>query len=149
LAQREFAGIAAAIVQQVARQTAMSAIAGKKPLRMYQQLLSAIRKTGTGRLQTAVNSMTVQLHNAAPLAESRTAGVTKVGIDAEKLEPRRPSRFLRKWFKQDHAVHVHRWRDQEEEEEEVDWMTAGDDKVCWICEDLAESSPYAIDLAES
>jgi hypothetical protein len=138
-AKREFAGIAAATMQQVSRQAAAAAIGRRKPLPMYQRVLAVLRKIGHTRMKAAANTMAVQLHNAGRLAAFREAGITQVGIDPERLEPARPSRFIK---------HDHRLHDQTEEEE-VDWVTAGDELVCPICESLAEQSPYKIDLAEA
>jgi hypothetical protein len=93
LAAREFAGIAAKMVQHVSRQAGEAAIGGRKPLPMYQKVLAVLRKVGQVGMKAAVNSTTVQLHNVARLAVFREAGVTRVGIDPERLEPPRVRRF--------------------------------------------------------
>jgi hypothetical protein len=95
LALGEFAGIAQALIQQVTRQAGMAAIGGLKPTRIYRAVLTSLRKVGEARLKSAVNSLTVQLHNTGRLTQFQVAGVAQVGIDAEQLEPRRPSRFLK------------------------------------------------------
>jgi len=100
LAAREFAAIAATMVQHVSRQAAAASVAGRKPLPLYQRVLAVLRKVGQARMKAAVNYMTVQLHNAARLAAFRAAGVTRVALVPERLEPPRPSRFLR----HDHLV---------------------------------------------
>lgn len=102
LAANEFAGIAQALIQQVTRQAGMAAIGGRKPLPMYRAVLSALRKVGERRIKSAVNTLTVQLHNTARLGQFQAAGVTHVGIKAELLEPTKSSRFLRK---HDHSAH--------------------------------------------
>jgi hypothetical protein len=103
LANREFGGIAAVMVQQVSRQAASAAIGGLKPALMYRSVLAVLRKIGQVRLRTAVDTLVVQVHNAARLAHFEKAGITQVGLIPEMLEPPRPSRFGRQ---HDHR-HVH------------------------------------------
>lgn len=100
LARRELAGIVAALVQQVSRQAATAAIGRRKPLPMYQQVLTVLKKIGMVRLKAFINFMVVKLHNAARLEQFRVAGITRIGIVPERLEPHKPSRFLR----HDHAM---------------------------------------------
>jgi hypothetical protein len=166
LASREFAGIAGAVVQQVSRHVAIAAISKRRPLPIYQRMLPVLKQTGQARVKTAINTMTVQLHNAGRLAQFRTAGVKQVGIDAERLEPAKPSRFLKSFIKRDHAQHVHDisaanfllalasnvLAAAEEAGGEKDYfevMTAGDDLVCPVCEALATEGPYEMDLADA
>src|SRR5262245_36961805 len=59
LAQREFAGIAGAVVQQVTRHAATAALAKRRPLPLYQRVLPVLRQVGGARVKLAVNSMTV------------------------------------------------------------------------------------------
>jgi hypothetical protein len=140
LASREFAGIAAALVQQVTRQAATAAVGRRKPLPMYQRVLTVLKKVGAVRMRAAINSITVQLHNVARLAQFRAAGVTQVGVVPEKMEQAKRSRFL----KHDHLV-----RDQDEEGDFVNVLTAGDDLVCIVCEDISDEGPYPLDEAET
>jgi exonuclease VII small subunit len=114
LAAQEFAGIAAAMIQQVTRQAAMASLGGLKPGPMYRTVLMAQRKIGQARFKAAVNTMAVQLHNAGRLAQFRASGVRYVGIDPELLEAPRPSRFL----KHDHA-HDHWVRDDSAQEKAI------------------------------
>lgn len=109
LAGREFAGIAAALVQQVTRQAAGAALGRRKPQPMYRRVLPVLRKVGDARVRLATNTLTVKLHNSGRLAQFRAAGITRVGITPERLEPRKPSRFL----KRDHLQHDHRLHDRE------------------------------------
>jgi hypothetical protein len=95
LAQREFAGIVAVMVQQVARQATNAAVRKVKPPMMYRQVLAVLKKIGLARLKLAVNSLTVQMHNVARVQAFREAGVTRIGIFPEMLEPMKPSRFLK------------------------------------------------------
>jgi hypothetical protein len=116
LAGREFAGIAAALVQQVTRQAAGAALGRRKPQPMYRQVLPVLRKVGDARVRMATNTLTVKLHNSGRLAQFRAAGITRVGIDPERLEPRKPSRFL----KRDHLRHDHRLHDRETQKERTE-----------------------------
>ncbi len=105
LANREFGGIGEALVQQVSRQAASAAIGGLKPALMYREVLQVLRKVGQVRLRTAVDTLVVQVHNAARLAHFEKAGITRVGLIPEMLEPPRPSRF---GFRRQHDHrHVH------------------------------------------
>jgi hypothetical protein len=106
LANREFGGIAAAMTQQVSRTAAQAAITGRTPRPMYQMVLGVLRKIGQSRLKTAVDTLVVQVHNAARLAHFEQAGITQVGLIPEMLEPPRPSRFGLQWVRHDHAHHL-------------------------------------------
>jgi hypothetical protein len=101
LAAREFQGITAAMVQQVARAASGAAVAGHKPAKMYRTVLAVLRSVGQSRMKAAVDTLTVQLHNTARLTTFHEAGIGRVGLDVERLEPPRPSRFGR--LKHDHA----------------------------------------------
>jgi hypothetical protein len=116
LAGREFAGIAAALVQQVARQAAGAALGRRKPQPMYRRVLPVLRKVGDARVRMATNTLTVKLHNSGRIAQFRAAGITRVGITPERLEPRKPSRFL----KRDHLRHDHRLHDRETQKERTE-----------------------------
>jgi hypothetical protein len=116
LAGREFAGIAAALVQQVTRQAAGAALGRRKPLPMYRRVLPVLRKVGDARVRMATNTLTVKVHNSGRLAQFRAAGITRVGITPERLEPRKPSRFL----KRDHLRHDHRLHDRETQKERTE-----------------------------
>jgi hypothetical protein len=107
LAKNEFTGIVGAMHQQVTRQVMSASLGQLKPAMMYRQVLAILLKIGAARMKLAVNTMTVQLHNAARLEQFRAAGITQVGIDPEMLEPRPPSRFLKRDHARDHA-HDHK-----------------------------------------
>lgn len=106
LAQREFAGIAAAMTQQVSRAAARSAISGAKPLAIYRTVLAVVKRIGLVRLKAAVNYSTVQVHNLGRLEQFRAAGVAQVGIVPELLELPRRSHFVR------HKDHAHHFVDE-------------------------------------
>jgi hypothetical protein len=103
LAQREFDGIAASMVQGVSRQAASAAIGGRKPLPMYRRVLAVLLKVGQRRLKDAVDTLVVMVHNAARLDHFEQVGITQVGLIPERLEPPRPSRFGRRLVKHDHS----------------------------------------------
>jgi hypothetical protein len=106
LAKREFAGIVGAILQQASRQVANAALTGLKPAPMYRSMLTSIRTVGWSRMKTAVNSITVQLHNAGRLEQFKAAGISHVGIDAERLEiARGRAPKMGRVSKHDHLVH--------------------------------------------
>ena len=139
LSRPELAGIAAALVQQVTRQAGLAGITRQKPQLIYRQVLTAIKKVGQTRIKAFVNYITVQLHNAARLEQFRAAGVEKVGIIPERLVNPRPSRFL----KHDHAI-IH----DKASGDFVNVLTAGDERVCIICQDISEEGPYTLDEAQ-
>lgn len=160
LAHREFSGIGSALVQHVTRQAASAALSRRTPLPMYQGVLQAVRRVGQPRLKAAVNSLSVQVHNAARLKQFQAAGVTRVGLTTERLErPRiRPRRL---------QLHDHRWHDAPARKGRgvlsnllrglggiagggglVNVLTAGDDLVCQECEDIADEGPYELDEAQ-
>jgi hypothetical protein len=143
LASQEFAGIAAALVQQVSRQAAGAALGRRKPQPMYRQVLPVLH-VGHARVRAAINTLTVKVHNSGRLAQFRAAGIERVGIEPERLEPRKPSRFL----KHARAVHDHIHRDKAAPDEDTDVLTAGDDLVCEECLSIADDGPYTMDEAE-
>ena len=64
-----------------------ASVGGLKPLPIYRAVLTVLRKQAAGRVKAAVNFLTVKAHNAARLESFRAAGVTRVGIAPERLEP--------------------------------------------------------------
>jgi hypothetical protein len=174
LAKREIAGILAVLVQQVTRATHRAVLMKTKPPMMYRQVLAIMRKIQEQRIWKLCNSMIVTMHNAGRLAQFKSFGLTTVGIIPERL-PRRPGGFtLGELAARTDSLalrHVHDIegpgsRSSREETpsastigrieavterltalEEVNVVTAGDDRVCDECEDIADGGPYGIDEA--
>ena len=90
------------MTQQVSRRAGNAALGQLRPTQVYKEVLVVLRKTAPARMKAAVNTLAVQLHNAGRLTRFREAGITQVGIDPERLEPVRKSRFLRTRRTHDH-----------------------------------------------
>ncbi|HEY5126777.1 MAG TPA: NUDIX domain-containing protein [Bradyrhizobium sp.] len=86
LAQIEFAGIAAALTQQVVRASVAAATKKMKPVRAYALMVRPFDKMAIHRLRANVNTVAVKAHNDAKLASYREAGVTRVGIVPESAK---------------------------------------------------------------
>jgi hypothetical protein len=71
LAQAEFAGIAAALTQQVVRASVAAATQKLRPARAYALMVRPFDKMALHRLRTNVNLVAVKAHNDAKLASYR------------------------------------------------------------------------------
>jgi hypothetical protein len=141
-AQRELAGIGAAMTQRIARTVAAHAGTKSHPLAMYRSVLHTLQTVGANRLNAFANVTTVRLHNAGRLAAFRQGGVTAVGVQAERL-PAKLSPPSRPPLRSDALL------DKEIPETTlVNVMTAGDDRVCDECDGIAAAGPYDIEAAE-
>jgi hypothetical protein len=101
-ATAEIDGIVAALQQQITRHMAVAARARVKPLVMHRGVLYLLRGVGTHRLNLFANTATVHLHNAGRLAAFRAAGVSRVGVNAERLPA----------LRQDHLIDANKTREE-------------------------------------
>jgi hypothetical protein len=151
LARIEIQGILDATVQQVSREAAGIIARGTPRFRALRRLFRVFDKVAQPRLVVMADVMVVKAVNAAKLQVYRSAGIKRVGIDAEVL----PASTMRD------ALTLDRKRALTAEEElqapsrarlqrmyeetEVGVLTSNDDRVCERCEDFAAGAPYAID----
>ena len=144
-ARRELEGIADATIQQVGRAVANGLRAKAKPARISNEVRVIFEKVTIRRIQQLAHTFTVRLHNEGRLDQFSLAGVKSFGLIPETKIKRRKVRD-----------HIH---DAEEDDdrperlqglgEMVNLLTAGDEKVCEECEELADGGPYDIDEAQA
>ena len=126
-ARNELEGIVDAITQQTSRVVSAGLRRGDSANVIYRGCLEVVRKIQRLRLNLLAHEVVVHSHVLGRIYQFREAGYKKVGVIPEA---RRPTH--------DHAVF----------DVQAEIQTAGDDKVCAICQELAENGPYDLDEAE-
>jgi hypothetical protein len=171
----EVVGIAGETKRRVMRHV-LSAIQTKAlPEALMRELRLVLEKITKFRLHLLVNTSVVRAVNHGKLFTYRQSGVKQVGIRPEWLPPKHepPKKRLRDAFRDrrkgvDLVVEVLEELQQAIEEEDrkrqeaerkarleetlgagslVNVLTAGDDKVCDECDDIAAQGPYSLDEA--
>jgi hypothetical protein len=128
-AKSELEGVVDAITQQTTRAVSAGLRRNDPSRKIYADIMSVVRKIQKLRLNLLGHNIIVHEHNLGRLFQFKNAGHTRVGIIPEAhVETRDRKNVL------DEVVAV---------------QTAGDDKVCPICEDIAAEGPYDIDEAEA
>jgi hypothetical protein len=148
----ELQGIVEAFSQQTVRIFSNGLIANVKPQTMHRLMRDRIVKIGMVRSHMLVNHMTVMAHATATLDALEAAGVSQVGIIPEHLPvkiitdaPRRRKRQL--GMRELTRIARRERRLEREFPALVNVETAGDSKVCQVCQDISEEGPYDIDEA--
>lgn len=176
LAKVELSGIAEAVSQQATRAVANGLLHHQRPMAIVRSIWSVIDKVAIARSNAFVDLIIVSAFNQAALDAYESAGISNVGVIPElritpnirdailqdarkkaakkKASPRRKSgpgsRSSRKQLPS--ASTIRRIRKAEEKIEKLGRVrvrTAGDDKVCPICEDIAAHGPYSINRARA
>lgn len=133
--QSELEGIMDATLQQTTRVVNSALLSKAKPRVLKRWLDTRLDKVAIARLTLLVNSKVIQVYNEAKLDYFKAAGLRKIGIDPEAI--------LR-----NHHVHIGDRRGKRLPfPETVGVLTAGDNDVCDICEDISASGPYGIEVA--
>src|SRR5580704_3056591 len=155
----ELSGICDAVGQQAVRAVATGILHRERPALIARRVGLVINSVGRARSRQMAGYMIVKAFSVATLEEFRARGVTKVGTRAERL----------RIVKGPHGKHLVKDRDVRKEEgptpeeieaaeeseetlqelESVEILTAGDDDVCDICEEISDNGPYDIDEAMS
>jgi len=140
LAVSELRGIAGAALQQITRAVTQCMMANDTPTCTANKA-SGVIKIMRARTRAMSEYIVAKTHSTSTLSAFRVVGVTHVGIIPERL---------RKVRQTEHGKVLVRDKrgDIEIGLEEVDVITAGDDNVCPVCEDISEEGPYPIDVAE-
>lgn len=126
----ELQGIMEAVSQQAVRVFAQGQLADTPATTIINTIRTVIGKTGKERGHLLVGFIAVRAFNAAAIDGFRAIGITSVGIDPERLPRIRVTDA------------------NEDLRGLVNVLTAGDDDVCPICQDLADAGPYSLDEAE-
>lgn len=165
LVRMELQGINEAVSQQLVRAAAEALLSNRKPARVYRDMSAIVGKIGKTRGRAMIALLTVRAFGEGTLDTFAALGVKKVGTIPE-YRPRivtdhsftdatrrkgAGSRISR--TEAPSASTVRRIRKQAKEQEKrsglVEVLTAGDDDVCPICEDISDNGPYNIDTARS
>ena len=159
----ELQGMVEAISQHVMREMAQSLLRNTPQNVTFRRISERIQEVGKKRVDAFASTIVVRAHANGTLDAFARLGVNQVGVLAEshlgktgKIHalfdaPRRtPSRRSR----QARSPSTIRRREQEARRLEetlsmVKVETAGDDRVCPICEDIEEGGPYDLDTARS
>lgn len=138
LAHDELRGIIGALVQKVMRAAHVATNRRMVPHMAYREMVKPIDGDIRNRLNLLAHLLTVKGHVKGKVAYYWHAGVTHVGINPEL-------RFRN--LRHDHSFIIDR-RKKRDDDDEVNWATAGDDLVCEDCQDMADGGPYALDEVE-
>jgi len=157
----EVRGIASETERRVMRHVVSAVQARFSPEALMREVRASLEKITRARLNILVNQAVVTSVNAGKLLAYAEKGIKQVGIDPEWLPDHRTHVHDRKEPKQKRKVgrRAKSSRTQQRRErverkleavfagKEVNILTAGDDKVCDECSDIAAEGPYDIDRA--
>jgi hypothetical protein len=151
LAYSELEGIADALYQRAVRNLSEALLRGTgRATEIYVALAGAIDKIGLVRGRALAHTIVVRAHAEATLDGLEAAGVKLVSVEPERVPRIRPHDSLPLSLLRDakkKKARLPRVAPDEVFPEEVDVLTAGDDKVCPQCESIAENGPYEISEA--
>jgi len=160
----EMQGVCEAVSQALVRLAANASIDGTtQPNELLLVMSDRIDKIGVTRSQALVEFMVVKAHSTGTLDQFEAAKVQGVGVVPETVRALRTdsfsdaprgtgpgSRLSRTRAPSASTVQrISRAQTKVEKLERVNIATAGDDKVCDICEGLEEDGPYTINQARS
>lgn len=170
MAVSELKGVVAATQQQATRCVAHCLLSSAPASKIAREVAAVLRKVGRTRSRAMAEYLVVKAHAATTLDAFRQASVTHVGIEPERVSrdaimDRGPMPSVPKGGREGP---VSRSREETPSEStiyraeraqrrleaalgagEVDTLTAGDDRVCEDCQDVADGGPYTLDEAES
>jgi hypothetical protein len=169
LAKVELESIASAVVQALTREAAIALTKRRSNKVMtWRRMAKGFDKIGPRRVMALANTFCVACHNRGRLAAYRAAGITKVGVIAEKLLPKQS--LLLPGGLGDASAQTSRHREvldakhkgyrekkpaksvaelpEAEGGIEVGVRTAEDEFVCIECDAFAANSPHDIDDVE-
>lgn len=156
LAVTELQGIIEAVSQQAAREVAAGLVLNKSAKQIVAAVQAIIDSVGVVRTSAMVDVLVISEFNQAALDCYEAAKIKQVGIVAEAKAKAKAttdafgSRIGRKIAPGIRTIQ--RIKKQEKAVEalgNVNVVTAGDDDVCPICEDIADNGPYSINEARS
>jgi len=159
LAYVELQGIAEAVSQQATREVAKALLHNATPLSVMRTVATIIDKVGVSRTNAMIELMVIKAFGEATLDVYAAAGVIEVNLvpeikrDAQITDARRrgPGSNSSRTTTPSRST-IYRIRRAQRELEKlklVNVLTAGDNKVCKICEAISENGPYKIDTARS
>jgi hypothetical protein len=141
----EIAGIGDAVIQQVTRCAMVVIRRGMKAPKAYGLLASTFDKVALSRTKALADIAVVTAFNHAKLDTYEAAGITEVGVDPE-IHPGTVRPHTGDAARKFNRTTVRR-RGAWSKAKAVGVRTAGDQKVCIFCEEIAEGAPYTTDEA--
>jgi hypothetical protein len=158
----EIHGVAGETQRRVLRHVVHALDAKKSPEALMREVRVVLEKITKLRLNMMINMGVVKAVNAGKLFGYEMLGVKQVGINPEWLPAPRVHRDAKKGKSTEQKIleaamgkrraaiieEVIEAVEEAEEEVLVNILTAGDDKVCEDCEDIAADGPYDIDKAK-
>jgi hypothetical protein len=141
----EIAGIGDAVIQQVTRCATVVIRRGTKAPKAYALLAAAFDKVAMPRTKALADTAVVSAYNGAKLDVYEAAGIREVGVDPE-IHPGTVRPDTGDAARKFNRTTVRR-RGAWSAAEAVGVRTAGDQKVCIFCEEIAEGAPYTTDEA--
>ena len=161
LAKIELQAIEAAVVQALMREAAIALTKRRANKTMtWRRMAKAFDKVGPRRVMALANTFCVACHNRGRLAAYRAAGITKVGVVAEKLLPKQALLLpgglgdalthdaKHKGYREKKPARPEWELSEVTEPIEVGVRTAEDEFVCIECDAFAANSPHDIDDVE-
>jgi len=157
----EVRGIASETERRVMRHVVNAVQARVSPEALMREVRASLEKITRARLTVLVNQAVVTAVNAGKLFAYAENGVRQVGIDPEwipdhrrHVHDRTPDKDKRKIGRRARSSRTQQRRERVERKleavfagREVSILTAGDDKVCEDCQDIAADGPYDLDTA--
>ena len=138
----ELQGIMEAVSQQAVRQVSNGLLAKWRPAKIARSITSIIKSIGQSRSMGLADFSIVKVFNESTLDVLEVAGVRNVGVVPELLlTPALNKNGARVYSKTDLNDAKRKSRAVFQE---VDVLTAGDQKVCKICLKISENGPYTI-----
>lgn len=130
LAVSELRGVIEAAQQQITRAVTHCLMANATPTATANTAARVV-KVMRNRTRAMSEYIVAKTHAAATLSVYRSSGITHVGIEPERIRRTR--------------THDAKW---DPELDEVDVLTAEDEDVCIVCEEISDDGPYELDEAE-
>ncbi len=151
----ELQGIIEAVSQQAVRAFADGILLKQSPSMIARAITQVIDKVGIERGHLLASFMIVRAFSLATIDSFRASGVSHVGTVAERVGaptfPKVPSPGAHTRdakFPTRAQTRAENKLQRELGGGEVDVLTAGDDDVCQVCQDISDEGPYDLDTAE-
>jgi hypothetical protein len=135
----ELQGVIEAFSQRAVRAFSDGLLSHLPPATIARTIRQAVDSVGIVRSRMTVQTMVVRANGEAALDAFQTAGHTHVQVLPETVPSPGRVHAIR-----DAARKARRSRRRGTRSAFVEVLTAGDDDVCIICEDIAEGNPYSI-----
>jgi len=164
VAHVELQGIAEAVSQQSVRIVSKGLLSRPRPMELTRQVWDRIDKVGISRTASLVDSIVLTAFNNGSLDVYESAGVAEVDTIPEMVRPSLPtgdadvldaktgpgSRSSRKRTPSGSTIRrIEKVEQELSKLKRVKVKTAGDDRVCPICQSISRRGPYSIDRARS